>query len=66
MHAVAHAQANTCATSLMRVKNRKHHLFLTLVFDNCLGHWNEENERTKTSDLIVDHFSLTFAKHFLA
>ena len=31
------------------------------VYDTyCLGHWNEENERrNKTSNLIVDHFSLT-------
>ena len=52
----AHAHASTHATSLMRVKNSMHHL--------CL--WNEENERTEKSNLIVDHFSLTFLNSSLA
>ena len=26
----------------------------------CLGHWNEENKITKTSNQLADDFSLTF------
>ena len=33
----------------------------TSLFDTyCLEYCNEENKRTKTSNWIVDHFSLTF------
>ena len=56
MCATARAHASTHGTSLMRVKNSMHNL--------CL--WNEENERTEKSNLIVDHFSLTFLNLSLA
>ena len=33
----------------------------TSVYDTyCLGYWNEENERAKPSNQIVDHFFLAF------
>ena len=56
-HASTHA--STRATSLKRVIKIAH---TTSVYGTyCLGHWNEENKRkSKTSNLIVDHFSLTF------
>ena len=54
--------ANTHATSLMHVWNSTHHLFKSY----CLGHWNEEKERTKTSNWIIEQFSLTFVNHLLA
>ena len=56
MCVTARAHASTHGTSLMRVKNSMHNL--------CL--WNEENERTEKSNLIVDHFSLTFLNLSLA
>ena len=47
MHVIAKAYANTHATTLMCVKNSLHHL---LVYGtDCLGHWNEENERRNKS-----------------
>ena len=56
MHAITQAHTSTCNTSLMHVKNSTCHF--------CLWHLNrtveEENERTKTSNYIVDNFSLTF------
>ena len=58
MPAIARAHASTCATSLMCVK-KKHVqlLFMTLIV------WDigtkKMQEITKTSNLIVDHFSLT-------
>ena len=33
---------------------------------HAVTHWNEENGRTKTLNLIVDHFSLTFPNPSLA
>ena len=41
---------------------------ITSVYDTyCLGHWNEENTgNKKTSDWIVDHFSLIFVNLLLA
>ena len=40
----------------------------TYVFDTyCLGHWKEKmKERIKTSNLIADHFFLTFVNLSLA
>ena len=32
----------------------------------CLGYWNEENERAKTSNWTVEHFFITFVKLSLA
>ena len=60
MHVIACTHASTCTTSLMCVKKT-----CTSVYHTCLGHWNEENERIKTSNRIVDHFSLTFVKLLL-
>ena len=38
----------------------------TFAYDNyCLRHWNEENERTKTSNWVADHFSLTIVELLL-
>ena len=47
MRAIARAHASSCATSLMHVK-KAHTTFFHDAY--CLGHWNEENERTKTSN----------------
>ena len=63
MHVIACAHAtthtSTLATSLMHVKIK----CATSVYDTyCLGHWNDENEETKTSKLTADHFSLTLFK----
>ena len=56
MRVIIRAHASTRTTSLMRVKNSTCHF----RFDTySLKHWNEENERTKTSNLIVYQFSLT-------
>ena len=39
----------------------------TYVYDTYyLRHWNEENERTKTSNLTVEYFSSTFVNLSLA
>ena len=47
MHAIARAHASTYATRLLRVKKAR----ATFAYDTyCLGHWNEENERIKTSN----------------
>ena len=57
MHAIACTQASTHITSLMHVKNSTCHF----IYDTyCLGHWAKENERIKSSNLIVCGFSLTF------
>ena len=48
----AHASLVWCAEKIARA---------TSVYGTyCLVHWNAENERTKISNWIVDHFSLTF------
>ena len=44
------------------VKNGMCHFYDTY----CLGHWNEENERTETSNWMADHFSLIFINLSLA
>ena len=47
MCVIGRAHVNARATSLMRVKITR----VTSVYDTyCLGHWNEENEKTKTSN----------------
>ena len=40
----------------------------TYVYDTYhLGHWNEKmREKTKTTNLIADHFSLTLVNFLLA
>ena len=58
MHAIRHTHARTLATSLIHVKIAR--------ATYCTGHWDKENERTKTSNLIVDHFSLIFVNLSLA
>ena len=58
MRVIARAHASTRATSLMGLKNSTRHFCLCIY---CLGYWNEENEKTKTSNWIDDHFPLTFA-----
>ena len=63
MCAILRAHASTRATSLMRVKNSTHHLcFVTLVVWD-IG-MKKIKEKTKTSNLIVDHFSLNFVNFF--
>ena len=62
MHAIACTHAGTCAASLMRVKNN---LCPFCLWHLLPGHWNEENERTKTSNWIAVHFSLTIVKLLL-
>ena len=38
----------------------------TSVYDTyCVGYWNEENERAKPSNQIVDHFFFNLCKPFL-
>ena len=49
----------TRATSLLRVKNSTRHFCLWHSLVRIL---DEEIERTKKSDLVVDNFSLTFVK----
>ena len=58
MCAIALAHVNTCVNSLMRVKNKTRHFCLWYLWK-----WMKEQ---KTSRLIVDHFSLTFANLSLA
>ena len=53
MRAIARAHASTgplvwCMLKVVRA---------TSAYDTyCLGHWNDENEGTITSNLIVNHF----------
>ena len=62
MCVIACAPTSTRATSLMPVKMAR----TTSANDTfCLGHWNEENKRTKTSNSIVYHFTLTFVNFSL-
>ena len=64
MRVITNAHTSTHTTSLM---HKRYHLPLLFVTLNCLGHWNEETERTNNkSNLIVDHFSLTFVNSLLA
>ena len=65
MRAIASAHASTRATSLMRVKNSMRHslrLMTLIIWD--IG-TKKMKERTKTSNLTVDHFSLTFVSLML-
>ena len=62
MRAISCAHASTHDTSLMRVKNNTRHFCLWYLL---LGPWNEENERTKTSNWLFGHFSLTSANLWL-
>ena len=62
MHAIPRAHGNTRATSSMRVKNAPL-LFMTLVWDIRT---KKMKERTKRSNLIVDHFSSAFVNLSLA
>ena len=56
-HTHTHTHASIHTTSLMHVKNN----MFTFVYDAyCLGHWNKENARTKTSNRTFDHFTLSF------
>ena len=64
MHAIASSRASTCATILMHVKNSMHHLFMALTV--WVTGMKKMKERIKTSNLIVDHFSLTFVNLSLA
>ena len=64
MHAITCTHTSTRATSLMHVKNCMHHLCLTLIFWGIRT--KKMKEKTKKSNLIVDHFSLTFANLLLA
>ena len=56
MRTIAHAHVSTRATSLMSIKKSMPMLFMTLIV------WDigtkKIKERTETSNLIVDHFSL--------
>ena len=65
MRAIVSTQASTQATDLMRVKNSTRHLglWLFIVWDIRT---KKMKERTKTSNLIVDHVSLTFVNLSLA
>ena len=64
MHAIVPAHARTRTTTLKRVKNSTCHFFMTLIV------WDigtkKIKEKIRTSDLIVDHFSLTFVNLLLA
>ena len=64
MHAILCTHARTLATSLMMcVLNSKCYFY----YDTYrLGHWNETNERSKTSNLMIDHLLLTFVKTLVA
>ena len=64
MHAIACTHTSTHATSLMLIKNCMHHLCLTLIFWDIRT--KKMKEKTKKSNLIVDHFSLTFVNLLLA
>ena len=64
MHAIACTHTSTRATSLMLIKNCMHHLCLTLIFWDIRT--KKMKEKTKKSNLIVDHFSLTFVNLLLA
>ena len=57
MRVTARAPTSIRATNLMRVKIAR---AISIYNTYCLGHWNEENERTKTLNSIVYHFTLTF------
>ena len=54
-----HADTPIHATSMMCVQNNMYHFCLYDTY--CLGHCDEEDkERTKTSNWILDQFSLSF------
>ena len=64
MHEIGRAHISTLATSLMHVKNNRHHFCLWLI---CWDMGLEKMiERSKASNWIVDHFSLIFVKSLLA
>ena len=66
MHAISQALTSTCATSLMYVKNST---YIPLLFMKLFVWYigtNKIKERTKTSSLIVDCFSLTLVNLSLA
>ena len=66
MHAISQALTSTCATSLMYVKNSTYvPLLFMKLFVSYIG-TNKIKERTKTSSLIVDCFSLTLVNLSLA
>ena len=58
MRTIARAHASTRATSSIHVENSTHHLDLSLIV------WDigtkKMKTKTKTSNVIVDRFSLTF------
>ena len=65
MKTIAYAHSSIQTTSFMRLKPLI--VYNTVYNTCCLDHWNEENERKNiTSNLIVDHFSLTFVNLLLA
>ena len=59
MRVTARAPTSIRATNLMRVKIAIARA-ISIYNTYCLGHWNEENERTKTLNSIVYHFTLPF------
>ena len=65
MPVIALAHPSTCATSLMHVKNSTSHFCLWHLLSGALEQ-KKMKERTKTSNLTVDHFSLTFINLSLA
>ena len=63
MRVIARASTGTHITSLLCVKNSTHNFCLWQLWSGTL---EQRKEKTKTSKLIVDHFSLTFANLLLA
>ena len=64
MCVIACMHASTCTTSLMHAENNIPLLFMTvIVWDIGM---KEMKERSKISNLMVDHFSLTFVNLSLA
>ena len=64
MYAIACAHPNTHATTLMCVKNSTPFLFMTLIALDTGA--KKTKQRTKTSNLIVGHFTLTFVNFSIA
>ena len=64
MHAIAHAHQHTCH-QFDACKKQHTSLLLMTLFVWDIG-TKKRKERTKTSDVIVDHFSLIFVSFLLA
>ena len=68
MHAIVVTHASTCTTSLMHVKNSKHHFCLWYLFSGTLEwrKWRNKNIKLNCWSVFLNlfHFSLTWMLYF--